>query len=60
VARDLVDEVVLSTSPRALGVAGVPAIRPGLAAALGDPARFALVEEGRIGQDAFSWFERVD
>jgi diaminohydroxyphosphoribosylaminopyrimidine deaminase/5-amino-6-(5-phosphoribosylamino)uracil reductase len=60
VAQGLVDEVVLSTSPRVLGVAGVPAVRPGLAAALADPARFALVEEGRIGQDAFTWFERVE
>jgi diaminohydroxyphosphoribosylaminopyrimidine deaminase/5-amino-6-(5-phosphoribosylamino)uracil reductase len=60
VARDLVDEVVLSTSPVALGGEGVRAVRPGLAAALADPARFALVEEGRIGQDAFTWFERVE
>lgn len=55
----LLDEVVLSTSPKTLGAQGVVAVRPGLAALLADRDVYARSEEWRIGVDHFERFERI-
>jgi diaminohydroxyphosphoribosylaminopyrimidine deaminase/5-amino-6-(5-phosphoribosylamino)uracil reductase len=55
----LLDEVVVSTSPNALGQPGVVAVRPGLATALADPDLYALAETGLIGHDHFEHFVRT-
>jgi diaminohydroxyphosphoribosylaminopyrimidine deaminase/5-amino-6-(5-phosphoribosylamino)uracil reductase len=56
----LVDEAIVSTSPRALGEPGVVAVRPALAAMLADPDLYALAEAGLIGHDRFEHFVRRD
>jgi diaminohydroxyphosphoribosylaminopyrimidine deaminase/5-amino-6-(5-phosphoribosylamino)uracil reductase len=55
----LADEVIVSTSPNALGHAGVVAVRPGLAALLADPDIYQRVEAGLIGHDRFEHFSRI-
>lgn len=55
----LADEVVISTSPKPLGTAGVVAVRPGLAALLADPEIYAVAETGAIGCDRFEHFTRI-
>jgi diaminohydroxyphosphoribosylaminopyrimidine deaminase/5-amino-6-(5-phosphoribosylamino)uracil reductase len=55
----LVDEVIVSTAPTRLDAAGVVAVRPGLAAALADPAQWRLARRERIGDDAFTFYERI-
>ncbi|OYX01496.1 MAG: hypothetical protein B7Z14_05940, partial [Bosea sp. 32-68-6] len=55
----LLDEVVVSTSPNALGQPGVVAVRPALAAALADPDLYRLAETGLIGHDRFEHFVRT-
>ncbi len=55
----LLDEVVVSTSPNALGQPGILAVRPGLAAALADPDLYRLAETGLIGHDHFEHFVRT-
>ena len=47
----LADEVLISTSPNALGRPGVKAIQPELAAALGDETRYVPQSEYMIGHD---------
>jgi diaminohydroxyphosphoribosylaminopyrimidine deaminase/5-amino-6-(5-phosphoribosylamino)uracil reductase len=56
----LADEVVVSTSPKLLGVPGIIAVRPGLAALLADPDLYAPVETRLIGGDRFEHFVRRD
>jgi diaminohydroxyphosphoribosylaminopyrimidine deaminase/5-amino-6-(5-phosphoribosylamino)uracil reductase len=58
-AQGLADEVLISTSPDALGVPGVPAIQPALASALADPARYRPLCDEMIGADRLQRFERV-
>ena len=55
----LLDEVIVSTSPNALGQTGVLAVRPALAALLADPDLYALAETGFIGHDRFEHFTRT-
>jgi diaminohydroxyphosphoribosylaminopyrimidine deaminase/5-amino-6-(5-phosphoribosylamino)uracil reductase len=55
----LVDEVIVSTSPKLLGQPGIVAIRPGLAGLLADPDVYRLAETGLIGQDQFEHFVRT-
>lgn len=55
----LADEVIVSTSPNALGRPGVVAVRPGLAALLADRDVYALTEGGLIGHDRFEHFTRI-
>ncbi len=57
--QGLADEIVLSVSPVALGEPGVPAIRPGLSAAIGDGLRYRLAETFAVGHDRFERYERV-
>jgi len=57
-ADGLVDVAIVSTADVRLGEPGVPALRPGLRAALGDPARFASAAVERHGSDQFETFER--
>jgi diaminohydroxyphosphoribosylaminopyrimidine deaminase / 5-amino-6-(5-phosphoribosylamino)uracil reductase len=57
--RDLIDEQIVSTSPRVLGEAGVVAVRPGLAARLADPLLFRQADQRLIGDDDFVWYERI-
>jgi diaminohydroxyphosphoribosylaminopyrimidine deaminase/5-amino-6-(5-phosphoribosylamino)uracil reductase len=53
------DEVIVSTAPVALGSQGVVAVRPGLAALLGDPEIYSAAETGLIGRDNFEHFTRT-
>jgi diaminohydroxyphosphoribosylaminopyrimidine deaminase/5-amino-6-(5-phosphoribosylamino)uracil reductase len=55
----LADEILISTSPDALGLPGVPAVRTGLASALADPARYRPLGEEMIGADRLQRLERV-
>ncbi|KPF72686.1 hypothetical protein IP69_02070 [Bosea sp. AAP35] len=55
----LLDEVVVSTSPNALGQAGIVAVRPALAALLADPDLYVLAETAFIGHDHFEHFTRT-
>lgn len=55
----LLDEVIVSTSPNALGQPGIVAVRPALAALLADPDFYALAETGLIGHDRFEHFVRT-
>ena len=50
---DLVDECLLVTGDRALGLPGLPAVGPHLAARLASPD-FSVAEEYRIGTDLFT------
>ncbi|SIP93731.1 bifunctional diaminohydroxyphosphoribosylaminopyrimidine deaminase/5-amino-6-(5-phosphoribosylamino)uracil reductase RibD [Bosea sp. TND4EK4] len=54
----LADEVIVSTSPRALGSEGVVAVRPDLARALTSPDLYRLAETELIGDDRFEHFVR--
>ena len=56
----LLDEVVLSTSPKMLRAPGVVAVRPGLAGLLADRDVYARTEDWRIGVDHFERFERIN
>ncbi|PTM43609.1 bifunctional diaminohydroxyphosphoribosylaminopyrimidine deaminase/5-amino-6-(5-phosphoribosylamino)uracil reductase RibD [Bosea sp. 124] len=55
----LLDEVIVSTSPNALGQPGIIAVRPPLAALLADGDVYARVETGFIGRDRFEHFTRT-
>ena len=55
----LLDEVIVSTSPNALGQPGIVAVRPALAALLADPDLYALAETAFIGPDRFEHFTRT-
>jgi diaminohydroxyphosphoribosylaminopyrimidine deaminase/5-amino-6-(5-phosphoribosylamino)uracil reductase len=56
IAEDLVDEFALATSERVLGAPGVPALGPGLKAALAE--RFTRIESEQLGPDKLELFER--
>jgi diaminohydroxyphosphoribosylaminopyrimidine deaminase/5-amino-6-(5-phosphoribosylamino)uracil reductase len=58
-AQGLADEVLISTSPDALGVPGVVGVQPALAAALADPACYRFLGEEMIGADRLQRYERV-
>jgi diaminohydroxyphosphoribosylaminopyrimidine deaminase/5-amino-6-(5-phosphoribosylamino)uracil reductase len=53
------DEVIISTSPNALGHPGVLAVRPGLAGLLADGDVYARGETRLIGHDRFEHFTRI-
>ncbi|HEY5793636.1 MAG TPA: bifunctional diaminohydroxyphosphoribosylaminopyrimidine deaminase/5-amino-6-(5-phosphoribosylamino)uracil reductase RibD [Bosea sp. (in: a-proteobacteria)] len=55
----LLDEVIVSTSPNALGRPGIVAVRPPLAALLADGDVYARIETGLIGHDHFEHFVRT-
>ena len=55
----LADEVIVSTSPNALGYPGVVAVRPGLATLLADPDIYRRIETGLIGHDRFEHYSRI-
>jgi diaminohydroxyphosphoribosylaminopyrimidine deaminase / 5-amino-6-(5-phosphoribosylamino)uracil reductase len=55
----LADAVIISTADHRLGTPGLPALRPGLAAALADPARYARLADRRFGTDVFATYERT-
>lgn len=57
--QSLADEVIVSTSPNMLGVMGITAVRPGLAARLAAGKHFRLVRERMIGHDLFQFHERI-
>jgi diaminohydroxyphosphoribosylaminopyrimidine deaminase / 5-amino-6-(5-phosphoribosylamino)uracil reductase len=58
--QGLADEVIVSTSPRALGEAGIVAVRPQLAALLAAGERYRLARHERIGDDSFEFYQRID
>lgn len=55
----LADEVVVSTSPNALGQPGIVAVRPALARLLADPDLYRAAETGMVGHDRFDRFTRI-
>lgn len=57
--NDLMDAMIVSTSSRPLGGAGVTAIRPGLQARLADQARFRPIAQDIFGTDTFVTYERI-
>ena len=54
----LADEIVVSTSARALGETGIVAVRPDLARMLASPDLYRLAETELIGDDRFEHFVR--
>ncbi len=56
---DLADIVIVSTADHALGTPGIPALRPGLSAALADTTRYAKLGDTRHGTDVFDTYERT-
>jgi len=56
--EDLVDRILWTSSQHLIGADGVPAIGDLGANTLSDPARFALLEEGRLDDDGFILLER--
>ncbi len=56
---DLADTVIVSTADHALAAPGIPALRPGLAAALADTARYTKLGDTRHGSDVFATYERT-
>lgn len=55
----LIDEAIVSTSPKRLGEPGIVAIRPGLARSLANPELYRLAERFAIGHDQFEQFTRI-
>jgi diaminohydroxyphosphoribosylaminopyrimidine deaminase/5-amino-6-(5-phosphoribosylamino)uracil reductase len=55
----LVDEIIVSTSPKPLGEHGVVAVRPDLAEMLASPDLYRLAETGLIGHDLIERYERI-
>lgn len=55
----LADEIIVSTSPNALGHPGVVALRPGLAALLANPDLYHRIDTGLIGHDRFEHYSRI-
>ena len=55
----LADEIVISTSRRALGELGIVAVRPGLSTLLVDPAIYRRAEAFTVGEDDFERYERI-
>jgi diaminohydroxyphosphoribosylaminopyrimidine deaminase / 5-amino-6-(5-phosphoribosylamino)uracil reductase len=58
-AAGLADRIILSRADTALSEPGMPAIRPGLAASLADPAQMLKRSESRHGSDVFTHYEKV-
>ncbi len=57
--QGLADEVIVSTSPNALGADGVVAVRPLLAGLLASDDRFRLAGTQMIGHDSFMFYDKV-
>lgn len=57
--QGLADEVIVSTAPHAMGVEGITAVRPQLAAMLNTGQHFELVRERLIGHDLFQFYQRI-
>jgi diaminohydroxyphosphoribosylaminopyrimidine deaminase / 5-amino-6-(5-phosphoribosylamino)uracil reductase len=55
----LADRLIVSTSDHALGQPGLPALLPGVRAALEDAAMFTRHGEARFGTDTFTTYERA-
>jgi diaminohydroxyphosphoribosylaminopyrimidine deaminase / 5-amino-6-(5-phosphoribosylamino)uracil reductase len=55
----LADVVIVSTADHSLGAPGVPALRPGLTAALGEHGAYSLPDRRRYGTDTFTTYERT-
>jgi diaminohydroxyphosphoribosylaminopyrimidine deaminase / 5-amino-6-(5-phosphoribosylamino)uracil reductase len=55
----LADVVIVSTADHSLGAQGVPALLPGLAAALADTTRYIKLNDQRHGTDTFTTYERT-
>lgn len=58
--RGLADEIIVATSPKLLGEAGVVAVKPALAALLEAGQPYRLAREEIIGHDAFAFYERTE
>jgi diaminohydroxyphosphoribosylaminopyrimidine deaminase / 5-amino-6-(5-phosphoribosylamino)uracil reductase len=55
----LADVVIISTADHGLGAPGVVALRSGLAGAIADPGRYAVLDRRRHGSDTFTTYERT-
>jgi diaminohydroxyphosphoribosylaminopyrimidine deaminase / 5-amino-6-(5-phosphoribosylamino)uracil reductase len=58
-AAGLADRVIISTADHRLGTVGVLAVRPALAATIGNPALYSPPETVRHGSDVFATYERT-
>ncbi len=59
VAGNLADEMVLFTSPKPLGRQGVEALSREAREKLGDPGAYRIVDQGLLGVDSFTHYERL-
>jgi len=59
IAQSLADEMVLFTSPRPLGRRGVDALSAPARQKLGDAGAWRIVEQGLLGSDSFTHYERI-
>jgi diaminohydroxyphosphoribosylaminopyrimidine deaminase/5-amino-6-(5-phosphoribosylamino)uracil reductase len=59
IAQGFADEMVLFTSPRPLGRKGVDALSAPARRKLGDAGAYRIVEQGLLGPDSFTHYERV-
>jgi diaminohydroxyphosphoribosylaminopyrimidine deaminase / 5-amino-6-(5-phosphoribosylamino)uracil reductase len=59
IAQSLTDEMVLFTSPRPLGRRGVDALSVSARQTLGDAGAYRIVEQGLLGSDSFTHYERI-
>ena len=59
IALGLADDIVLYTSVKPLGRAGVSALSPAARASLADPLHYFLAETGMVGADRRRCYERV-
>ncbi|MGQ0444602.1 MAG: bifunctional diaminohydroxyphosphoribosylaminopyrimidine deaminase/5-amino-6-(5-phosphoribosylamino)uracil reductase RibD [Beijerinckiaceae bacterium] len=59
IARELADEVIIFTAPKALGREGVLGLDADTAALVSDPTRYRLAETRMIGVDRLTRYERV-
>ena len=58
IAQGLADEVIIFTSPRPLGRAGVPSLAATARNILEDAARYDLIEDSTVGPDRMRRYER--
>ncbi|HUO53347.1 MAG TPA: dihydrofolate reductase family protein, partial [Rhodoblastus sp.] len=59
IAAGLADEVILFTGPKPLGRKGVEALSPEARDKLANPEAYRVIEQGLLGADGFTHYERV-
>lgn len=59
IAAGLADEILLYTAPKPLGRGGVEALSAAAREKIADTSAYALVEQGLLGADSYSFYERL-